>query len=251
MRQGARAGNTAGGAQAPLSSGTLFATYWRHTEAPKRRAQRRKGARAPEIRHAHDILEGFATLADFESPAFRDMTSIAVDVGRVESAQRADDAPGDDFKPLDAEQAQRWRAENPPQSPWTVVWVQAAVGVLAVALAAAIGSRFVIQSVAYGALAAWLPAALFVRVLARRLRPGASAKNAGGAGAALAALMVWEGIKVALTVALLVLAPRILVEVHWLALVAGFVVTIKAAWIALWWFSARQRRSGGGQALLE
>ena len=44
-----------------------------------------------------------------------------------------------------------------------------------------------------------------------------------------------------LTVALLLAAPKILAQVHWLALLAGFVVTIKAAWVALWLKSARRR----------
>ena len=45
----------------------------------------------------------------------------------------------------------------------------------------------------------------------------------------------------ALTVALLLAAPRVMAQVHWLALLAGFVVTIKAAWLALWLMSARRR----------
>ena len=46
---------------------------------------------------------------------------------------------------------------------------------------------------------------------------------------------------VALTVALLLAAPKVLAQVHWLALLAGFVVTIKAAWVALWLMSARRQ----------
>ncbi|WP_373368295.1 hypothetical protein [Ottowia beijingensis] len=41
--------------------------------------------------------------------------------------------------------------------------------------------------------------------------------------------------------ALLLAAPKVLTQVHWLALLAGFVVTIKAAWLALWLMSARRR----------
>ena len=91
------------------------------------------------------------------------------------------------------------------------------------------------KKAAYGALAAWLPAVLFARMVARRMRRQANA------GSALMALMVGEGIKIALTVALLLAAPKVLTQVHWLALLAGFVVTIKAAWLALWLMSARRR----------
>ena len=67
--------------------------------------------------------------------------------------------------------------------------------------------------------------------------------NAAGA---LLALMVGEGIKIALTVGLLLAAPLWLAQVHWLALLAGFVVTIKAAWVALWWSSTHRPARAGG-----
>ena len=111
------------------------------------------------------------------------------------------------------------------------------MGLMAVAVAwlVSAGQRPPVWSVAYGALAAWLPAVLFARMVARRMRRQANA------GSALMALMVGEGIKIALTVALLLAAPRVMAQVHWLALLAGFVVTIKAAWVALWLMSARRR----------
>ena len=55
--------------------------------------------------------------------------------------------------------------------------------------------------------------------------------------------MAGEAIKVALTIALLLAAPRVLAEVNWLALLAAFVVTIKSAWAALWSMSARRRQA--------
>lgn len=141
------------------------------------------------------------------------------------------------FKPLSAEEAQKWRESHPPLSPWPVVWVQAVAGFL-VAVGAWLlsgGVSPVVLSAAYGALAAWIPAVLFARMVARRARVKADA------GSALMALMVWEGIKIVLTLALLFAAPKILAQVHWLALLAGFVVTIKAAWAALWLMSVKRR----------
>ena len=55
-----------------------------------------------------------------------------------------------------------------------------------------------------------------------------------GAPKALLALVVIEGVKIMLTLALLLAAPIVVAQVNWLALLAGFVVTIKAAWVA-WW----------------
>ena len=48
----------------------------------------------------------------------------------------------------------------------------------------------------------------------------------------------WEIAKLALSVALLVLAPRLVGPgLSWLALVAGLVVAMKLVWVALWSWS--------------
>ena len=165
------------------------------------------------------------------------MATIEPAPGRSGSAEEALNASEADFKPWSAEQAREWRAAHPPMSPWPVVGWQAVAG-LAVVLVALVwsgGMTAVTYSAAYGVLAAWVPTVLFARMVARRMRRQASPHGA------LMALMVGEGIKVALTVALLLAAPKILAQVHWLALLAGFVVTIKAAWVALWLKSAKRR----------
>lgn len=130
-----------------------------------------------------------------------------------------------DFKPLSAQQAAEWRRRHPPLSPWRVVAVQALVAAL-VALAARwwTGSAAAGWSAGYGGLAVVLPAALFARGMQRRR---------SSAGAAMAALMGWELVKIALTVAMLAAAPRLVPGLSWLALLAGMVMTMKAYWIAL------------------
>lgn len=107
--------------------------------------------------------------------------------------------------------------------------VQLAAG-LAVAAICAItcGSVQSALSAVYGTLAAWLPALLSTRLAARTIRLQPSAKKA------LLALVLIEGGKIMLTVVLLLAAPLVVAQVNWLALLAGFVVTIKAAWVALW-----------------
>jgi ATP synthase protein I len=46
---------------------------------------------------------------------------------------------------------------------------------------------------------------------------------------------VWEAVKVALTVAMLGLATRVIDELSWPAMLAGLVVTMKVYWVALAW----------------
>ena len=148
-----------------------------------------------------------------------------------------DEGPVSDFKPMDAEAARRWRQANPPLPLWRVYAAQVLVAVAMTALVAVFGGGDgrLVRSVAYGAVAVLVPAYLFTRVTQRQsTRPMR-------AGAALATLMVWEGVKIALTVALLLAAPKLVAPLSWWALVIGFVVTIKAGWVALWLLSARRK----------
>jgi ATP synthase protein I len=71
-----------------------------------------------------------------------------------------------------------------------------------------------------------VPAVVFVRALSRQMRRIQP-------GSALMGLMVWELVKIILTVALLLVAPKVISDLSWLALVAGFVVTMKVYWLAM------------------
>ena len=135
--------------------------------------------------------------------------------------------PESPIKPLTAEEARRLREQNPPVSPWWVVGAQAVVGVL-VALAAWAwsGEKNVGWSAAYGALAVVIPAAVFARGLTSRF----SSLNAGTAAAGF---MVWEMVKIALTVAMMMVAPGLVPQLSWPALLVGLVVTMKVYWVAL------------------
>ncbi|MFM8866073.1 MAG: ATP synthase subunit I [Limnohabitans sp.] len=139
----------------------------------------------------------------------------------------ADEALDPDFKPLTAQEAQAWRHRQPAFSSWRVVWMQALTGLgFAVLLGLVSGELRLAVSSAGGVLAVVLPAGLFARALSRQMRLGQP-------GAALAGLMFWEGVKVALTVALLAVAPRLIANLSWFALVAGFVLTLKVYGLAL------------------
>ena len=133
----------------------------------------------------------------------------------------------DDFKPLTAEQASELRAKNPSVSPWRVIAGQAVVG-LVVALAAwgLTGRQNLGWSAGYGALAVVIPAVVFARGLTGRfasLNPGT----------AVFGFFLWEMVKMALSMAMLIAAPRLITALSWPAMLIGLVVTMKAAWLAV------------------
>ncbi|MFI4926684.1 MAG: ATP synthase subunit I [Burkholderiales bacterium] len=130
-------------------------------------------------------------------------------------------------QPLSAEEARRVREQNPPLSPWRVVVGQAGVGLVAALLAWVFtGKQNVGWSVGYGALAVLLPAAVFARGLTGRF----SSLNAGTAAAGF---LAWEMVKVALTLAMLLVAPRLVAGLSWPALLVGLVLAMKVYWVAL------------------
>lgn len=131
------------------------------------------------------------------------------------------------FQPLSAEQARRLREQNPSVPPWKVVVGQGVVGVLVALLAWAFtSSQSVGWSAAYGALAVVLPAAIFARGLTGRF----ASLNAA---TAVFGFFLWEMVKLALTVAMLVAAPKLVVALSWPALLVGLVLTMKVVWVAL------------------
>lgn len=88
------------------------------------------------------------------------------------------------------------------------------------------GKPSVAWSAAYGSLTVVLPAALFARGLTGRLSSLAPMTAALG-------FLVWEMVKLALTLAMLVAAPRLVAALSWPALLAGLVLTLKVYWGAM------------------
>jgi ATP synthase protein I len=129
--------------------------------------------------------------------------------------------------PLSADEARRLRDQHPPVSPWWVVAGQAAVGLVA-ALAAWVltGKQNVGWSAGYGALSVVIPAAVFARGLTGRF-------SSVNAGTAAVGFLVWEMVKIALTLAMLVAAPRLVPGLSWPALLVGLVLAMKVYWVAL------------------
>jgi ATP synthase protein I len=133
------------------------------------------------------------------------------------------------FKPLTKEEAQGLRAKDPSLSPWRVILVQAGVGTVAALLAVLItGKQEWAWSVLYGAATVVLPGALMARGMTSRISsmsPGASA----------ASFMFWEMTKIGVSVAMLMLAPRLVQPLSWPALLVGLVLCMKVYWLALLW----------------
>lgn len=147
----------------------------------------------------------------------------------LESWRDEDDAAAAASQPLTREQAQDLRARQPSLSPWRVVGAQAALGGVVALLAVLItGQQEMAWSVLYGAAAVVVPGALMARGMTSKLSsvsPGASAVS----------FMLWQFVKIAVSVALLVLAPKILQPLSWPALLVGMVLCLKVYWLALSW----------------
>jgi ATP synthase protein I len=134
------------------------------------------------------------------------------------------------FRPLSREEARAVAAKDSHAvNPWRVIAVQAAVG-LGVALVAgfATGQVEVFWSALYGAGVVVVPGALMARGMTS---PLSSVSPVGSA----VSFMFWEGVKIGVSVLLLILAARIVQPLSWPALLAGLVVCIKVYWVALAW----------------
>lgn len=130
-------------------------------------------------------------------------------------------------RPLSAEEARRVRELNPQVSLWWVVAGQAGVGLVAALVAWVLtGRQNVGWSVAYGALAVVIPAAVFARGLTGRF----ASLNAGSA---TVGFLLWEMVKIALTFAMLLAAPRVVAGLSWPALLVGLILAMKVYWVAL------------------
>ncbi|MDP1899490.1 MAG: ATP synthase subunit I [Rubrivivax sp.] len=133
------------------------------------------------------------------------------------------------FKPLTREEAQALRAKVRPISPWRVVGMQAGVGAGLALLAALIfGKQEISWSVLYGAATVVLPGALMARGITGRL-------SSVSPGASVVSFMLWEFVKIGVSVAMLILAPKLVQPLSWPALLVGLVVCLKVYWVALWW----------------
>lgn len=130
------------------------------------------------------------------------------------------------FKALTAQEAAALRAVEPALSPWWVIGVQCGVGLLVSSVVALIFGRAAGWSTAYGVVAVIVPAALFARGIMGRF----ASLNAT---TAVTGFFVWEAVNLVVTVVLVALAPRLVVDLNWLALLGGIFVALKMYGLAL------------------
>ncbi|MGA8514636.1 MAG: ATP synthase subunit I [Burkholderiaceae bacterium] len=137
-----------------------------------------------------------------------------------------DDAKEPEFKKWTADEARLLREQSPSVSPWRVIGWQIMAGV-AIALGAWLlsGEVVVAVSAGYGALTVILPAA----VMARGIMSPTSSLNAVSAAMGF---MVWEMVKIGLSVAMFFAAPQLIPGLSWLALLVGLILTMKVYWVA-------------------
>jgi ATP synthase protein I len=140
---------------------------------------------------------------------------------------------GDDFRPLTPEQARQWRSQFPQESVWRHIGIQGLVGaavVLAAYLFEIANSRAGLAlSALYGVLVVIVPALVCARGLGSRF-------GGRSVGASVAKFFIWEFAKVALSVAMLISAPRCLADqLSWPALMLGLVFTFKGFWAYVVW----------------
>lgn len=137
------------------------------------------------------------------------------------------------WKPLSREEAQALRAKDPPVSPWRVVAAQAVAGVVLALLGWALfRQEGVAWSLLYGAAVVVVPGALMARGMTSRfssMAPGTSAVS----------FMLWEMVKIAVSVLMLMLAPRLVQPLSWPALLVALVLCMKVYWLALLWRGRR------------
>lgn len=137
-----------------------------------------------------------------------------------------------EFKPLTPEEALQWRAAQPGLSPWRVVGVQSLVGLVAGLLAWLFTQRSAVAwSVLYGAASVVVPTALMAWGITKS---ALSRRMSAHVVTAFMSFVLWEGVKILLTVAMLWSAPRIVPDLNWLALVVGLVVVLKVYWFGFW-----------------
>ena len=146
-----------------------------------------------------------------------------------ESWRDEDEAEAAGSKPLTRKQAQDLRGRQPSLSPWRVVGAQAALGgVLALLAVLATERQELAWSVLYGGATVVVPAALMARGMTSKL-------SSVSPSASVVSFMLWQFVKIGVSVAMLLLAPELLRDLSWPALLVGLVLCLKVYVLALLW----------------
>jgi ATP synthase protein I len=158
---------------------------------------------------------------------------------QVRSGAWDDEADEAVFQPLTRAEAQALRERQPQVPVWWVVAAQAVVGGVVALVAGLVASdASVFGSALYGAAVVVVPGALMARGMSSRLSsmsPSASAVS----------FMLWEMVKIAVSVLMLALAPKIVQPLSWPALLVALVVCLNVYLLALLWRRPAKRTQSG------
>jgi ATP synthase protein I len=132
------------------------------------------------------------------------------------------------IKSLSKEEADALVAGMPQRvSPWWVIAVQAAVGVLAATVLGLLGTaEGLLGSALYGAAVVVVPGALMARGMTRPLH------HVSPVGSA-ASVMLWSLVKMGVSIVMLMLAAKLVQPLSWPALLATMVLCMLVYWFAL------------------
>lgn len=142
-----------------------------------------------------------------------------------ENEGESDELP---FRRLSRAEAEVFRQSHPVLSPWRVVAAQVVLGALVGAVAWGFAGRIGAVSAWYGAAVVVVPGALMARGATSRLSTLSPVVSA-------ASMLGWGFVKIAVSVAMLVLATRIVPGLVWPALLASMVLCLQSYWFALLW----------------
>ncbi len=139
------------------------------------------------------------------------------------------------FKALSREEALALRQRETPLNPWRVIGAQIGVGGVVALLAALLtGSLGVGWSALYGAACVVVPGALMARGMTSPVSSVSLLVSA-------VSVMLYSMVKIAVSVAMLMLAAKLVQPLSWPALLVGLVAAMSMYWFALLW---RGRRVG-------
>ena len=142
-----------------------------------------------------------------------------------ESDDERDEQP---FRRLNRAEAEAFRASHPVLSPWRVVAAQIVLGALIGAVAWSLSGKI-------AAVSAWYGAAVVVVPSARMARGATNGLSTLSPVVSAVSMMGWGFVKIAVSVAMLVLAARIVPGLVWPALLVSMVLCLQSYWFALLW----------------
>lgn len=126
------------------------------------------------------------------------------------------------------DEAAALQAAQPALSPWRVIAAQVLFGIVAAGVAWLAAGPLAAASALYGAAVVAVPGALMARGATSRLSAISPVVSA-------VSMMGWGFVKLAVSVAMLVLASRIVPGLVWPVMLVSMVLCMQTYWFALLW----------------